>query len=287
MEEEKKATKTRADFSTDSEWWTYKITHPQEFEEKNKEDEDEEKKDKPYPLIIIQCLKCGYIIDENEAEPKPDEEIPYKDRIKCPKCKNKAKFKAIKDKDEKEKIIKEQKDKEEKEKEKKIKIEKANIKDDLKDLLEDLEQRLFNGEISQKRFVALFINLSIKIISRNAKEYNVDWIKYKNKLYSLCDSVLSQYNVEMEAEEILQGYDEQIEDDRLYLAQYKYYIEDDKFSIADYEMQERVKEYEMQENNIIRKEKERELEEKYQKRRIEFEEKANRRYQRRLERSIC
>jgi hypothetical protein len=29
MEEEKKATKTRADFSTDSEWWTYKITHPQ------------------------------------------------------------------------------------------------------------------------------------------------------------------------------------------------------------------------------------------------------------------
>ena len=114
MEEENKAKKTRADFSTDSEWWTYKITHPDEF--KNvEEQEDQKDEEKPYPLLIVQCQnkECGYIIDENELNPKPDENIPYEKRLKCPKCGGR-KFKNIKDKEEKEKILKDQKEKEKK-----------------------------------------------------------------------------------------------------------------------------------------------------------------------------
>ena len=132
MEEEKKE-KTRSDFSTDSEWYTYKITHPQEFE-KNDIEEDEENKPK-YPLIIVQCLKCGFIIDENEQKPLPDTYIEYEKRLKCPKCGGK-KFKYIKSKEEKENIIRAQKEKEKRKKEQDKKFIKATldkIKDELKD----------------------------------------------------------------------------------------------------------------------------------------------------------
>ena len=163
--EENNTRKTRADFSTDSEWWTYKITHPQEFEEYNEVEEEEEKK--PYPLIIVQCQnkECGYIIDENELNPKPDETVPYDKRLKCPKC-GSRKFKYIKDKAEKEKIISEQKRKEKKDKEEKIRFIKLTLdklKNDLEKLKKELEEDLKNDKITPERYTALMINLTFNL----------------------------------------------------------------------------------------------------------------------------
>ena len=67
MEEENKRRKTREDFETDSEWYTYDITHPEENVESD-EDKNDESLSKPYPLIIVMCQKCGYIIDENARD---------------------------------------------------------------------------------------------------------------------------------------------------------------------------------------------------------------------------
>lgn len=277
--------KTREDFSTDSEWYTYVITHPDEFNENSEEKEVK----KEYKKGIFLCEKCGYIIDEMQK----DFEVSFKNKIKrdedgnilnCPNCGGRNLKRITKDK--KNEILRKNADKKNKEKRKREDIERANIKDDLMDLLEDLSTRLLNDEISPKRLVAIFMFLSKKIIDRNAKELEIDWMHYRKVLLSMCDNVLSQYDVNQDAEEILQYLDEDIEQDALYLAELKYYINDDKFSISDYEMQERIKEYEAQENNLFKKEREKELEENYQKRRKELEEKANYRYQRRLERSI-
>ena len=227
MEEEKKATKTRADFSTDSEWWTYKITHPQEFEEKNKEDEDEEKKDKPYPLIIVQCFNknCGYIIDENELDPTPDETIPYDERLKCPKCGGR-KFKYIKDKEEKEKIVKEQKEKEEKNKKDKIRFIKLNIKkikEDLESLKKELEDDLKEGIITPERYAALMINLTFNLYKyyRHDERFTSFYSSFRDFAYETSNNVLSNFyeqeKLEKTLDEILKEYEEVKEFDIIYL----------------------------------------------------------------------
>ena len=89
MEQEK--LKTLQDFlsegKTESDYWTYRIIHKEEFD--RLEEEREEKKE--YPYLILQCMNCGQIIDENIT--KPDITLPYNLRVKC-KC-GKFKFRAI------------------------------------------------------------------------------------------------------------------------------------------------------------------------------------------------
>lgn len=229
--EEINITKTRADFSTDSEWWTYKITHPEQFPElnyDNNENEEDEKKEKPYPLIIVQCLKCGYIIDENEAEPKPDEEIPYKDRIKCPKCKNKAKFKAIKDKEEKEKILKAAKEKAEKEKREKLRFIKLTLKklqEDLEKLREELEEDLNSGKITPERYAALMINITFNMYKyyRHDDRMEMFFSEFREYAYGVSENVLKKHYEEQELDEklneILVEYEQVKEFDMIYLKQ--------------------------------------------------------------------
>lgn len=223
--EENRPRKTRADFSTDSEWWTYKITHPQEFMENDEENEEKDEQ-KPYPLIIVQCLKCGYIIDENEAEPKPDEEIPYKDRIKCPKCKNKAKFKAIKDKEEKEKILKAEKEKKEKEKREKLRFIKLTLKKlqkDLEELREELEEDLNAGKITPERYSALMINLTFNMYKyyRHDDRMEMFFSEFREYAYGVADNVLKKHYEEQELDEklneILVEYEQVKEFDIIYL----------------------------------------------------------------------
>ena len=67
MEEE--VYKTREDFETESEWYTYCIENgldPFSGEPEKNEDEENEKYDE-YGIFV--CLNCGYIIDENETKP--------------------------------------------------------------------------------------------------------------------------------------------------------------------------------------------------------------------------
>ena len=277
--------KTRLDFETDSEWYTYQITHP----EVPKDDNNSSKKE--YQKGIFMCEKCGYIIDEldkyfDKVQEKSIKRDDFGNILKCPKCgADKKNLKRI-DKDKKNEILRKRRIKEEKEQSRKLDIAKENIKDDIVDLLEDLSKRLERGEISVDRFVVVFMHLSQKIIDRYAKDLDIDWIDYRKSMLEMSKTVTDLYDVQIDAEEILEEYDKNINEDSLYLAEYKYYIEDDRYSIADYELSERIKEYENMQSNLFKEERNRELEEKYQQRRKELEEKADLRIQRRIERNI-
>ena len=276
--------KTRADFGTDSEWYTYLVTHPE------KEEEEEEVKEE-YQKGIFLCEKCGYIIDETSKDFDNNENKKIKrdengNILKCPNCGALGKYLKRISKEEKEKELRKRKIKKEKEEDKKLKIARENIKDDMLDLLEDLRYRLENNELDIKRFIAVFINLSKRIIDRNAKDIDIDWLEYRRAIFSMADAVIDLYDVKTDAESIIEDYDENIEEDKLYIAEYKYYIEDDKFAIADYEMQERIKEYDKMQDNLFKEERKKALEEEYQKRKIALEKKADDRIQRRIERSL-
>lgn len=225
MEEENKI-KQRSDFSTDSEWWTYKITHPKEFEERDVEENEEKNNDKKFPHIIVECLKCGYIIDETELSPLPDESVPYDKRLKCPSCKNTTKFKYVKNKEEKEKIIRkreEEKRKLEREKNKYIKITISKIKDDLSKLILELEGDLKSGKISPERFSALLINLTFNIYKyyRYDDKMSLFFDDFRKYAYGVAENVLSDFYQEYELDEkldlILAEYEQVKECDIIYL----------------------------------------------------------------------
>lgn len=276
--------KTRADFGTDSEWYTYLVTHPE------KEEEEEEVKEE-YQKGIFLCEKCGYIIDETSKDFDKNENKKIKrdengNILKCPNCGALRKYLKRISKEEKEKELRKRRIKKEKEEDRKLKIARENIKDDMLDLLEDLRYRLENNELDIKRFIAVFINLSKRIIDRNAKDIDIDWLEYRRAIFGMADAVIDLYDVKTDAESIIEDYEENIEEDKLYIAEYKYYIEDDKFAIADYEMQERIKEYDKMQDNLFKEERKKALEEEYQKRRIALEKKADDRIQRRIERSL-
>lgn len=280
------AKKTRLDFSTDSEWYTYQITHPDEFKE-----QEEETKKSQYEKGIFKCEKCGYIIDETEKDfEKTTNKKITRDNdgniLNCPNCGASAKNLKKINKEKKEEIVRRRKRMQEKEEQRKIDVAKENIKDDLMDLLSDLKTRVLEDEIDIKRFVAVFMNLSHKIVKRNGKDLDIDWIEYRKTMIESCQIVIDAYNVKADAESIMEEYDQDITQDELYLAEYKYYIEDDKYSIADYEMAQRIKEYENMEQSLFKKERERALEQEFQERRKILEEKAALREQRRIERAI-
>lgn len=280
--------KTRKDFSTDSEWYTYMVTHPEEFETDVKEKKEDKKE---YIKGIFVCEKCGNIIDETEkyfekVQGKSIKRDENKNILNCPKCGAKAKYLKRISKDEKDNLVRKKRLKEEKEEARTLKIVKENIKDDILDLLDDLTRRLHLNEISVDRFVVVFLNLSQKIINRYAKDVDIDWIDYRKSMLEMTRTVTDLYDVQVDAEKVIEEYEGNIKEDKLYLAELDYYINDNKYSIADYEMAERIKEYEDMESNIFKKEREKDLEEKYQERRKELEKKADLREQRRIERTI-
>lgn len=223
MEDEKKK-KTRADFATDSEWYTYRITHPDE-NQKAKEEEEKQEEKKPYPLIIVECQKCGYIIDETELEKKPDETIPYEKRLKCPKCGGR-KFKQIKSKEEKEKILKARKEKEKKEKAEKLRFIKSTIKKlsmELEELKKELEEELNQGNITPQRYVALLINLTYNIYKyyRNDEKIAMFYKNFREFAYGTSENVLEKYYEQEKVEEVmdalLKEYNEVKDFDLIYL----------------------------------------------------------------------
>lgn len=213
MAEERKA---RSDFSNDSEWYTYKITHPDEFREDKQEDEDE--KIKP---AVYQCRLCGYIIDETIPPFVKLEDY----NKKCPGCgckidaknyrlvKPEHLKKALEYRKNKE-INKKQKEKEEK----KFLMLKASalkkkIKTELKDIYEDLKKDLENGEIDAKDFVRLLINLYYNVIKYNKNNVlDISWSDFRDLTYKMADNVVENYNLKQSVEEILEDYEKEKDD---------------------------------------------------------------------------
>ncbi len=201
MEEEER--KTRADFATDSEWYTYLITHP----------EEEAVEEVTFPLLIVQCMNCKYIIDETEQNPKPDITIPYDKRLKCPKC-GKRRFKVIKSKEEKEKILKKQKEEQEKEKQKELekkvnlKLLKSTLKKiriELEDLRDELMDKLNQGKISSARFSALLVNLTANIYKYYRKDDNISlyWSTFRDFAFETSKNVLESEYQNQDLDEVL------------------------------------------------------------------------------------
>ena len=277
-----------------------------EWEKEKKESEEEEKRLSEEVDLYFKCSnpKCGYVTKTKEKIQLRyvDEIIASYKKATCPACGNKG-FKQI-EKKEYEKLEKEYKLKENKKKSeeeidvKKIEIGiKKNIADDVEDLLEDLSIRLLDGKMSPKSFVNIFYKLSMNITTKYYKELpggvDASTYNYFKKIFlNLSDRTLDRYNVQEDAELILQNYDIEIEANKEYLnelydAQYGYYINDEKYSIADFEMKERIEEYDNQKNNIFKQEVERQREEEYQERKKQFEEKYEKRMKNRDLIKIC
>lgn len=258
--------------------------------------EEEEKKLSELVDIYVKCTnpRCGYV-----AKSKEKVEFRYVDEImrkysngRCRKCGHRG-FKLI-SKKEFEKLDAEFKKKQhEKEKKKKLDLDKmkkainSNIRDDVEDLLKDLESRLNTGKLSPKSFVRIFYKLSVDIAKRYTKDIpgSLDPSYYKDML-SFCDGVLDKYNVKEDAETVLREKDEKIEENKLYIAEYEYYINDKKDSIYKYEKSEKEKEYENILDNLSKQEIDKKVEEEFQDRRIELVEKAKERDERRRLREL-
>ena len=160
------------------------------------------------------------------------------------------------------------------------------IKDDLKELAKDLKERLFNKEISPKRFVALFSYMSRNIVKRYGKDLDIDWLDFRKTIYELSDGILEVYKYNEKSEEIINEYTENIEEDELYKAELEYYIEDNQFAIPDYELKQRIREYDRQDAKIRKEEYQKEIEQKYQTRKNELLQRAEERKRRQKLRDI-
>lgn len=285
FDEEKYETKSTSDY------WADVVRGKENYDE----DEPEEEIDTVKPIFI--CSKCRFTYDLNNP-PKDYHPFEYyisksdNSKIKCPKCGKLVAFETI-TKEKYDELVKkalEKKEKQEKEdedrKERAREKEKEEIKDDLMELAEDLKDRLFSGEITPKRFVAIFTHMSKNIINRYKKDLDINWIDYRNVIFELSDGILEVYNEQEKSEEILSEYTENIEQDELYKAELEYYMEDNKYAIPDYELRNRIKEYEKLQKDIRSKEYKKEIEEKYQERRSTLLQKAEKRERRQKLRDI-
>lgn len=262
-----------------------------EWENEKNQKEEEEKKLSEEVQLYYTCPKCGYTSKSKEMI-----ELRYIDEIVsklnssiCPQCGHKG-LKIINKKDY-EKLDKKFN---EKKKHKKIDIKKEkliveeNIRYDVQDLMDDLTKRILNGKMSPKFFVSIFCSLSLAIAKRYSKDLpgSIDIISYRRSILKLCDSVLDYYNVKEDAENILEGYDEDIQKNKLYLAEYKYYIDDDVHSMQEFELQERIEEYKSQDKLLSENEYLRRVEQDYQERRKKLEQKSDERIQKRTMRNL-
>lgn len=220
--DDKKDLKTRADFETEAEWWTYQLTNDM-FEEESSEEIAKAEIDE---YGIFECINCGEIIDEEIT--KPDKTKKYSERLKCPKC-GKRKFKKI-TKEKKQQLLNKKQKKEEQEKKDIALSYSKDMQADIKDLFDDLEIKLKNKEITPERFVALFYSISCKIMTyydkAYRKEYFVSFIDWKNdskRIYKMGQTILDLYELKKNQEEIISSYEtEKDEVYNAYMAKYEY-----------------------------------------------------------------
>lgn len=272
-----------------TEYWQKK------WKEEKEEKQEEEKKLSEEVVLYYKCPKCGYV-----SKTKDKVQLRYVDEIVaklgtsvCPECGHTG-LKLV-DKKEYEKLYEKYKlIQKEKLKKKDVDIDKKrnvinkNIKEDTKDLMDDLRQRILSDKLSPKFFVSIFCKLSVDIAKRYSKDLpgSVDYISFTKQILNLSDTVLDYYDVKEDSEKVLQECDEDIEQNELYLAEYKYYIEDDKYALPDYELANKVKEYEMMQGKLQDKISAKSIEEKYQERRKILEEKADERLKNRCLREL-
>lgn len=307
MDEEKKDDFNSINYTDYKAIWGFGEDHIDIFGDDDEEEiVNPDELDNEYKIFL--CLNCRYILDETKEPHKPRlKELLEKDG-KCPNCGKPiiGNYLVISREKMKREIAKKKRKEymDKKKAEWELEDAREDIKDDCMDLLYDLRDRLIDGKITPERFVALYLNLSYKIVSHYGKSLPIYASEYRKTFLSLCDDVLKYYNVVDESKIILEEYDEaivqdmsaaeklslsykgNIEEDKLFIAENKFYLEDDKFAIPAYEMEERVEEYNKLQDEIKRKEREKELEEKYQEKVALYAKKLQERSLRRQERKL-
>lgn len=284
MDEDKKDDYNNINYTDYKAIWGFGEDHVDIFGDEEESSNEDILQDDEYKIFL--CLKCRYILDETKEPHKPRLKDLLEKDGKCPNCGKPiiGNYLVI----SKEKMKKELLEQKRKERMKKKKEEweledaREDIKDDCLDLLYDLRDRLINGKITPKRFVALYLNLSYRIVNHYGKKLPIYASEYRKIFLSLCDDVLKYYDFVEESKITLEDYDEDIvndmstaeklslsykgdiEKDKLFIAENKFYFEDDKFALPAYDMEERIAEYDKLQDEIDRKEREKELEEKYQ-----------------------
>ena len=236
MEDEER--KTRKDFDTDSDYYTYMITHPED------EIEDEEEKEKEPDYVYYKCSnpKCDFVMKSNVKIPA-DKMQEVKDMLldeQCPKC-GKRGFVII-DKDEYTKLDKKKKEKEKQEKIKHnrmVDITIKKIKDDISDLQKELEEALLKEEITPKRFSALMYNLTFNIFryyTRRNDKMDISWSDFSRLARSISEDILYKYDVKESLDDILEGYKK--DEDILYLTKSRKIAEESKVGKSEQEIEE-------------------------------------------------
>ena len=237
--DDKKDFKTREDFETEAEWWTYQLTNDLLDDE-----EEEEPKEEVDEYGIFECMNCGEIIDEEIT--KPDITKKYSERLRCPKC-GKRKFKKI-IKEKKEQLLRKKKNKEEQEKKDVATDYSKDMQNDIKDLFDDLEIKLKNKEITPERFVALFYSISCKIMTYYDKAYRkqyfasfIDWKSEPKRIYEMGQTILDLYDIKQTQEDITKSYE--AEKDEVYNAYMSKYEHGDEEAFKEYKDNATLKGY--------------------------------------------
>lgn len=263
--------KTREDFETESAWRTYDLVTP-------KEDEIEEEDEFPTEVIIYYVCKnpkCDFIkkqkvvITNSELE-QIKEELP---NGKCPNCGGHG-FKLLnkEEYEKEEKRIKKLKSSKKEEEEKKYKEESVieakslleEAQEDIKELYEDLRQKLERKDITPECFVTLFYNISFDIMNSVNKSYRknyyaglIDLKSERKTILEMGKIILDLYNIEEDEIDIIQNYNKEDVNYKViydtYYSKYELGVEQD---FQDYKMETRLDNYI---NEIERK---RKLEEK-------------------------
>lgn len=233
--------------------------------------------------------KCNYLITVQEEYLEEESFQEQINEIRCPKC-NSTGFKKVSDEKEIEiqKKELEEKKKELKEKDKLEKIEmkeKANkvveyIAKERKKAFDDLSKKLMNKEITPKRFVALFYNISYDIMVSRKKEYQPDFLSERKTILKMGQTVLDLYNLKEEQEEIIEEYD--IKQDEIYEVYNAKYIHKNDLLYQEYIAENKYLDYKRKRQEKLNKVKEN-YEKKETNRKIEGYEKT---FKKRLKENI-
>lgn len=289
-------TKTRADFATDSEWYTYMITN----EEETVQDEDdiitlsdEDIKKKFEKLQKYQCVICKNEFYEVLSEHKNEDfsMMPFskmaifKHLERCPFCDARRKqFLTIKSKAQLKKEKEKKKEELKLEKNRKISLDK--IKKELLRQKEKLDIMLERGEITADRYYYLFINLAFSVVKWNL---NRDIIDRKEQLYKFardyaveCSKlVLDKAKIEESYDRILERYSNEQDDIQLELE--KQIIENSFETKLEFEKQEGLREIEKLEAKLEMLKSDKEFQEKKKEERMLREEKYRDKQDKKLE----
>lgn len=211
-------------------------------------------KEKKQEDLYYKCPnpKCGYIvkIPKKVIEENSDAIEQIENNLDCPECGKKG-FKKLSEKEVKEYLINKKKKEQEEAKNEaeslrgeKIEVAKDVVKyieSERKKLFDDLKSKLLSNQITPKRFIALFYNISCDIMTSRKKEYLPDWTRERKTILAMAEDIVELYDLKEDQEEIIASYD--LNEDKIYEAYHQKYIDGDELAYNEYIGESRLNDY--------------------------------------------